>query len=156
MYLMLALCAAYAIISSYLNDGIQKHSVPLFALGAIASLIKNHRYSILKFCAITISVGILVSSIAFLTSHPLTGFLHCIFDYLAVLATVIFISIKRLRLKASIALSAITFDIYLIHYKVLVLETNMQSLTLFLILSIPISVVISHLFLKLRSFLIKF
>lgn len=154
IYILAVICVAYSIGASIINDGIQKHSVPLFALGAIASVIKNNRYAVLKFSGITLLTGLIVSCASLATSHPITGFVHSFFDYVVIILIVAIISFKSFDIKAPVLLSAITFDIYLIHFKVLEFAADSMTLTLFLILSIPLSAVISHLFLRVRSVLI--
>lgn len=151
----LVLCICYAAIDTLLGGGIQKHSVPMFALGAITSLIKTDRRAIMKFSLITLVTGLLVSAFAFGSQHPLTGFAHCIFDYLLVLFMVVIISCKPIQWRAPIVLSAITFDLYLVHFKVLIVESEIMSLILFLTLSIPISIGISYLFMRIRTLLIN-
>lgn len=153
VFLGLSIC--YAMNDTILGGGIQKHSVPMFAIGAMTSLIKSDRHAILKFGLMTVISGFAVSASAFITNHPLTGFAHCFFDYLMVLFLVIAISCKPIRWKVPVLLSAITFDLYLVHFKVLIVESEIMSLTVFLTLSIPISIAISYLFMRFRSLLLN-
>ena len=153
IFLGLSIC--YAMNDTILGGGIQKHSVPMFAIGAMTSLIKSDRHAILKFGLMTVISGFAVSASAFITNHPLTGFAHCFFDYLMVLFLVIAISCKPIRWKVPVLLSAITFDLYLVHFKVLIVESEIMSLTVFLTLSIPISIAISYLFMRFRSLLLN-
>jgi len=155
MYGLLGVCLVYSMITMRVNDSVQNHSVPLFALGVLASLIKSDKNAMLKFSALTVVVGLMVSAAAFHTSHPLTGFMHSIFDYIIVLLLVGWVSIGKLRWKANTLLAAMTFDIYLVHFKLFIVGGQFLPLSAFLILSIPCSIGGAYLFLKLRTLVLS-
>lgn len=152
---LFVVCMVFAVASIVLNDTVRDHSVPLFALGAIASSIKSDKKALLRFSEIILSTGLLTSIAELFTSHPLTGFVHSFFDYLAVWLLVVFICIKKPKWKIPGLITAITFDVYLVHFKFFTVVSLYLSLTMFLILAIPGSMICAYLFYKLRTRLLN-
>lgn len=149
---LMVICIVYAIYTIAINDTIRDHSTPLFALGAFTAY--NSRKGVLFNLSIIMIVGLIVSLPVFLTSHPLTGFIHVFFDYCLLAAVVAIISVKQIDVRLPAVLTAITFDIYLVHFKLLMLGSYNVSLPVLLAAIIPVTLVIAWLFMKLRTAII--
>lgn len=133
------------------TDSIQKHSVPLFAIGVVTSYYKK-QYGIRWFALLTLTIGAIIGIGAyFMTSHPLTGFIHVFFDYIAITLLVAFISIRHIKWQIPVILTAISFDIYLIHFKLIEIISLWVPLSWFLVLLLPLTLISSYGFMKLRS-----
>ena len=145
---LLFVCSLWAISRAIVDDTIRDHSVPLFALGVFASLYKDSLY---KTVIAIISTAFIISSACFLTSNPLTGFIHSIFDYSVVAIIIVLISNLKITWKLSPWLSAIIFDLYLVHFKCIILIQGHISLDWFLIIIIPLSFVVAYGYMKLRT-----
>ncbi len=152
---LFAVCIVFAVASIVLNNSVRDHSVPLFAIGAIASSIKTDKNAIPKFSIIVLSIGALASIPVLFTAHPLTGFAHSYFDYIVILLLVLFICTKKPTWKLPTILTAITFDIYLTHFKFFTIISQYLPLSAFLILTIPGSMICAYLFYKLRTRLLN-
>lgn len=143
---------AYAIASIYGYDSVRDHSVPLFAMGVFAAF--HARRGVGFNIAAILLVGILVSVPVFFTSHPLTGFMHSYFDYCLLAALVAILSIRQTDVKLPAILAAITFDIYLVHMKLLMVGARELSIPVLLAVIIPATFALSWLFMKLRTAII--
>lgn len=152
VWLLLAGCMAYAIASIYGYDSVRDHSVPLFAMGVFAAF--HARRGVGFNIAAILLVGILVSVPVFFTSHPLTGFMHSYFDYCLLAALVAILSIRQTDVKLPAVLAAITFDIYLVHMKLLMVGARELSIPVLLAVIIPATFALSWLFMKLRTAII--
>lgn len=147
VWLLFAVLTAYS-CCDLTFDSIQKHSVPLFALGVLASYYKK----LPQFVVLTLVTGLLVSIGTYIcTSHPITGFIHVFFDYIAIIALVAFISVRKVEWKLPGILTAITFELYLIHFKVFELVSLFTPLTLFFVVSAVLTFALSYLFNRLRQ-----
>lgn len=152
VWLLLAGCVAYAITSMCGYDSVRDHSVPLFAMGVFAAF---HARRGVGFNIVAILlVGMVVSLPVFFTSHPLTGFMHSYFDYCVLAALVAILSIRQIDVKLPAVLAAITFDIYLVHMKLLMVGARELSLPVLLVAIIPATFAFSWLFMKLRTAII--
>lgn len=149
---LLAICLIYTLWTMITSDSIRDHSIPFFALGAFAAS-KRDKHIAHTLCVI-LGIGLVSSSAAFATSHPASGFLHCLFDYFAVTALIAILSIKKIDIKAPAILGIISFDIYLTHFKVLEVTSLCLSLPAFIIMAFIVTAVVSLLFYKLRTFII--
>lgn len=152
VWLLLAGCVVYAIASIYGYDSVRDHSVPLFAMGVFAAFYANRGVGFNV--AVMLSVGLVVSVPVFLTSHPLTGFMHSYFDYCVLAALVAILSIRQIDVKLPAVFAAIIFDIYLVHMKLLMVGARELSLPVLLAAIIPATFIISWLFMKLRTAII--
>lgn len=152
---ILIACIAYSVYRQICFDTIRDHNVPLFALGVMAALYKREH---LSHVAITIIiVGLFVSGFGLLTSHPITSTLHSMFDYTIVVGVISIVSAFKLDWHLSAWLSAILFDIYLIHFKFFTLASEVWQipLWLFLMLSVPASFSLAYVFMRLRTSIAK-
>ncbi len=149
VWLLYAGCMAYT-LWSIANDSIRDHSVPMFALGVIASYYRQR--GIMFFTAITcVSAVATCAATVLLTSHPLTGMIHVGFDYALIIAMVAILSARRVEWKLPVVLTAISFDLYLVHFKVLEVASRYLPLGAFLFVSVAASFVIAMAFRRLRE-----
>lgn len=148
---LLTICVAYAIFCQTAGDSIRDHSVPLFALGVITSNLRNN--GLQRIVTLIITIGIITSIFGFTTTHPLTNTLHSFFDYAVVATMVIVVSVKKYNWRLTPWLSAILFDVYLVHFKIFTLASQYLSwpLWLFLAAAIPASFTAAYIFMRLRT-----
>ena len=148
-------CIAFSGYRQIYFDTIRDHSVPLFALGMLCSLYKQNGLSLM--IGLILGTGIAVSCFSLLTTHPYTNFAHSFFDYILVVGVLFCVSVFRINWHLSYWLSAILFDIYLVHFKFLTVASQLwhMPLSLFLLLSIPASLALAYIFMRLRTSVAK-
>ncbi len=153
--IILIACIAYSVYRQICFDTIRDHSVPLFALGIMSALYKRGHLSLVSISILVI--GLFVSGFGLLTSHPITNTLHSMFDYTIVVGVILTVSIFKLDWHLSSWLSAILFDVYLVHFKYFTLASEVWQipLWLFLILSVPVSFALAYVFMRLRTSIAK-
>ena len=152
VWILLTVCVVYSILSICYNDNIIHHSVPMFALGVMTSYYKDKGtlLCVLLICGCGVPIGLS----AFLTSHPLTGFIHCYFDYILIALMVLVMSKYRINKGLPTLLTTIIFDIYLVHFKLLEIGSRFISLESLLICILPVTLIVAWCFMRLRTALI--
>lgn len=110
--------------------------IPLFSVGVMSAYYGNRFYKRFSIAFIPLVVSLMLLTLVF-TFHPrfLANMVHSIADY-AVVATILLVFSRfRPNVKIPAICAAVTFDIYLVHYKVLTVisESDMElSLWLFI------------------------
>lgn len=153
VWLLLVGCSIYAVLSIFFKDSIGRHSVPMFGLGVLTSF--YHQKGVRYITQIILCIGILVSITSLLTSHPVVGFIHCFFDYVLIAIMIWFLSKYRIDKGLPAILIGITFDIYLVHFKLLEIGANFLSLEYLLICILPFTLLISYIFMRIRTGVIE-
>ena len=149
VWLLYVVCMAYT-LWSIANDSIRDHSVPMFALGVLASYYRQR--GILFFTVITsVSAIVMCASTVLLTSHPITGMIHVGFDNALIIAMVAILSARKAEWKLPTVLTAISFDLYLVHFKILEVTSRYLPLGAFLFVSVAASFIIAIAFRRLRE-----
>lgn len=150
VWLLFGVLMLFPLVNMAADDSIQRHSVPMFALGVIAAYYKKKGVG--PFVWLTLATGLLLGVATYLmTSHPLTGLVHVVFDYVAISLMVAFVSVRRIEWRIPLVLASITFDIYLIHFKVIVVVSLFASLAWFLLLTPLVTFILSYAFMRLRK-----
>ena len=153
LWILLLACVLFSAWSLVHNDSILYHSVPMFALGAYAAYHKEK--GVWPTVLILLLCGFLVSAAAMGTSHFATGFIHSFFDYVAVAVMLILLSAGRVKCSLPPVLAAITFDLYLVHFKLLEVGSRYVSLEILLIGILPLTFLTAWIFGKIRNELNK-
>lgn len=126
-----ALCAALvatAVQSYWCNGQFWLNSlsgIPLFAVGVVAALYADRCCRGVHVAFVPLALGF-VSVAAVMSFYPrfLPNVSHVLADYLCVGAVLVVFSRWRPAVKVPLALSMLTFDLYLLHFKVLVMMTR--------------------------------
>lgn len=153
------LTIATCVVSYFTNGsfGLSSMSgIPLFSVGVISAYYSTRFYKRFNVAFIPLVVSLMLLSLVF-TFHPrfVANIVHSIADYAIVGTLILIFSNYQPNFKIPSVLAAITFDIYLVHFKILIVikETDFDlSLGLF-IAATAIASVGSYL---LRSRLLKF
>lgn len=149
-WMLLIGCIVFSILSIIQKDSIVHHSVPMFALGIVASYYKDRNVCVLLICL----CGVPVSLAALATTHPITGLIHCYFDYVIIALLLIFTSKYHVKIKLPAVLAAIIFDIYLVHFKLLEIGALFLPLKYMIICILPMTLITALCFMKFRTTLL--
>lgn len=128
IFLVAAICVLYAYNHSHLGSW-STPSLPLFYLGTLLSL--NKRCIKNGVLAPTAATMVAVCVVSF-WQHGITLVVHTFINYVAILAMLLVamgLCKKDIRIKFPAVLGALSFDVYLVHNKVLyVMKDNMEFL----------------------------
>lgn len=142
--LLLITCSLILMYCAHILEGYSSIAIPCFIIGVFYSLYKNKTIItiILIFLAISGRIYTLLSG----DNHGL----HACINYLIIMFIILlekrFKSISPIKCLSLSSLSAISFDIYLIHYKILDASVNLnynfaRGVILFALLTFTISIV---------------
>ncbi len=94
--------------------------IPLFSVGVISALYNDRFYKCFNIAFVPLIISFILLSAVFLC-HPriIANVGHSIADYAVVGTMILVFSKYNLSLKFPAVLGAITFDIYLVHFKIL-------------------------------------
>jgi len=129
--------------------------IPLFSVGVMSAFYSSKFYKVFNVAFVPLILSFFTLSLVF-AFHPrfVANIAHSIADY-AVVGTILLIFGKyHPRIKIPAILAAITFDIYLVHFKVLTV-IKQSDLGLSVILFVAATAVASIGFYLLRSRLLK-
>ncbi len=158
MFLLWFMTLITCVISYFSNGAFGLNSmsgIPLFSVGVIVALYNNRFFKCFSaaFLPLIVSFGLLSAVFAF---HPrfIANTVHLLADYAAVGTILLIFSNVKPEIKISSFWAAFTFDIYLVHFKVL---TVIHSLNYKMsqILFIGATVLASIAFYQVRTRLLK-
>jgi len=129
--------------------------IPLFSVGVISALYNDKFYRCFNIAFIPLIISLIILSIAFLY-YPrfIANIGHSIVDYAMVSTILMVFSIFKPSLKLPTVLGAITFDIYLVHFKILEIF-KASDLDLSIAAFLAVTAVVSIGFYLLRTRLLK-
>ncbi len=126
--LLWILTVATCVISYFSNGAFGLNSmsgIPLFTVGVIAAFYQDKYYKIFNWSFIPLIISFVLLSVVF-SYHPraLANIFHSLADYATIGVILLVFSRFRPVVKFPAVLGAITFDIYLVHFKALVIISN--------------------------------
>lgn len=151
--------AIVCIISYYSNGSFGLNSlsgIPLFSIGVILALFSSRYIKGMHVALFPLVLSFLCVSITmYFHDRFFENLMHVIADYSVVGAIIVTLSRWNIAIKVPSLLALITFDIYLVHFKVL---TFMQSITpeLPILMFLMVTLFISISFYMIRTKLIRF
>jgi peptidoglycan/LPS O-acetylase OafA/YrhL len=133
----------------------QSISIPIFFIGILASIYKEKLFGKLHLIAIITIIAAILEAVALNLAHCTYALVaHTLFNYIAIALLIEFFTIKNIRWRVPAFIGAISFDIYLVHNKVLMLLWAIYDfLPLYSVLTITL--VSSLVFYLLRTKLLK-
>lgn len=138
-----------SILIANISSEFQAISVPLFSLGVFMSLYKGTKKQL---CYYALYVG-LITVLWFILFDTNIAF-HFVINMLILTSIVVVLTIKHVEIKIPAILGVISFDIYLIHNKVILgLKDNIEFIPLWLF--IITTVVATYLFFSFRTKILK-
>lgn len=123
-----AMMLATGVQSYYCNGDFWIHSlsgIPLFAVGVVAALYRDRYFMGLHVAFVPLLLGLL-SVLAIMWFYPrfIPNSVHTLADFMCVGTILVVFSRYRPSVKVLPVLSMLTFDVYLVHFKVLVVMTE--------------------------------
>lgn len=147
------------IISYFSNGSFGLNSIsgiPLFSVGVIAASHSAKFYKNINAAFIPLVISfILLSCVFALHSRFVANIVHVLADYSIIGTILLCFSNTHPDIKIPSILAAVTFDIYLIHFKILMLM-SVSNLELSIIPFIVATVFVSIIFYQLRTQILKF
>lgn len=130
-------------------------SIPIFFIGVFASIYKEKHLGICNVVSVAALIVSILEAIALFAMHSPYAFIaHAVFNYIAIALLIEIFTIKNIRWRVPAFIGAISFDIYLVHNKVLMLLWAMYDFVP-LYGVITITLVSSLVFYLLRTKLLK-
>lgn len=128
------------ILRYYSTSSYGIHSIaglPIFSVGVVGALYSSKNYKGIHFSIFPLSFCFLVVS-TLITLEPrfVANFVHVLADYIVVGIIITLFTKFRPKIKLPLILSLISFDIYLVHFKVLMFmskATSEMSLLIFIV-----------------------
>lgn len=158
-FLIIWILTAITCLISYFSNGSfglsSMSGIPLFSVGVMSAYCSTKFYKRFNIAFIPLVVSLMLLSLVF-TFHPrfLANMVHSIADYTVVATLLLVFSRFRPNVKIPAILAAITFDIYLVHFKTLIVISE-SDMGLSLWLFIAATIVASIGFYCLRTRLLK-
>lgn len=145
--IFLAICA---VTLTFLYSPLEAISIPLFYLGVLVSFVNGKKYStyIVLGCIFTLSI------FEFIIFHKTSHASHAITNLIVITLLGLVFSMKKIDIKVPSILGLLSFDIYLVHHKVImVMRENGEPISLLnLLLMVSIT---SFMFYLLRTKVFK-
>jgi len=139
------------VLTYYLTGSFACISVSFFTLGVFMSVLKGTRAAI--FLTIGSLIALALLSYAFLDKSLA---IHSILNILLLTSLVVLLFFKKIDIKIPAIFALMSFDLYLIHNKVLMsLKDNTDSVELWLFISLTMIVTVSFYFLRTKILRLK-
>lgn len=150
VFLIIATAGSSASVAFLMRD-FQAISVPFFFLGIILSLDKEK-----KGVQISIVLLSLIAIIEFATLNSLSLAVHNVIDVVAIAVLIIVCSIKYIEIRIPSFIAALSFDIYLVHNKVLMaMKANTEIVELLPFIALTIITTLGFYLLRTKMLAIK-
>jgi len=153
-YISLAIFTIFmCIIVSSLKAPSYAMSIPFFSIGVIVSILRNEQR---KFLPTVLGTCIACFALTSLYQYYNASYLlsHTLVNYLALILLILFFTKYSIDIKCPAVIGALSFDIYLIHYKVIyALTPNNEDINLSLFIALIVASVM--IFYPFRTYIIK-